>query len=560
MKPGANLREKMKSLRASYVRQLPDRVRDLEAFFERLKLAPAAFDGLSDFHRLAHSIKGSSASFGYKEISDAALILERLLKTLLQSGDRLDDHLVGDIGARLGFIRDALSRLENKDEGEDTGACAALPSEPVEKLGKRVVYLVEDDPFILQTLLLQISHFGYEVKAFSRLNALVQAVKKRPPSAIIADIIFPEGDFAGIEAVDELRKELAHPVPVIFISAGSDLAARLKAVKAGGDAYFAKPVNISDLIDKLDALTRAKEEILYRALIIDDDPEMAAYHSLILQEAGMITQMVNDPLAVYDPLIEFDPDIILMDMYMPGCDGMELSKTIRQMPAFFSIPIVFLSAETNVDKQFKAMSMGGDDFLTKPIKPEHLISSVTVRAERMRIIRSFMQCDSLTGLLNHTKTKEFLEIELARAARRDGKLAFAMIDIDLFKAVNDTYGHPVGDQVILSLSRLLRQRVRKTDIVGRYGGEEFAVILLDTAAESALDIMDGIRDSFQKIMHLSEKNEFSSSFSCGIAVFPKYKDPTSISNAADKALYNAKNQGRNRVVLVEGEDTFTEKC
>jgi diguanylate cyclase (GGDEF)-like protein len=553
MKPKENIREKMKSLREAYVRQLPDRVRDLEAFFERLKLDPMAFDGLSDFHRLAHSIKGSSASFGYKEMSDGALILERLLKTLLQSGDRPDDHRIADIGTRLGFVRDALSHLEDNDGGEDFRAYPALPSEPGKKTENRLVYLVEDDPYVLQNLFLQISFFGYEVRIFDELQGMSRAVREKQPAAIIADIIFPEGDLAGVEAVARLRKEFTAHVPVIFISARNDLLARLRAVRAGGDAYFAKPVNITDLIDALDALTRDKEEIIYRALIVDDDPEMAAYHALILQNAGMVTEVVNDPMKVYDPLIEFNPDIILMDMYMPGCDGMELSKTIRQMPAFFSIPIVFLSAETNTDKQFKAMSMGGDDFLTKPIKPEHLISSVAVRAERMRIIRSFMQCDSLTGLLNHTKTKEFLDVELAKASRRNGKLAFAMIDIDLFKSVNDTYGHPTGDQVILSLSRLLRQRVRKTDIVGRYGGEEFAVILLDTDTASALSIMDGIRDSFQKIRHLSGKGEFSSSFSCGIAVFPSYKDPTAICNAVDKALYSAKHQGRNRTVLAEGE-------
>ncbi len=107
------------------------------------------------------------------------------------------------------------------------------------------------------------------------------------------------------------------------------------------------------------------------------------------------------------------------------------------------------------------MSMGGDYFLTKPVEPEHLISSVAIRAERMRVIRSFMEKDSLTGLLNHTKTKESLDRSVSQVKRKNGDLAFAMIDIDRFKSVNDTYGHPTGDKVILSLSRLLQQRLRK---------------------------------------------------------------------------------------------------
>lgn len=554
MKAGEKIREKMKILRASYVRQLPDRVTNLEELYERLKHEPAALDGLPAFHRLVHSIKGSSASFGCKEMSDAAALLENLLKTLLQSGEKPDAHRLEEIGVKLGLIRDALPRLEEKGDGADHSIGAALSSEPVERTEKRLIYLAEDDPYVLRDLFLQISYFGYEVETFAGLADLVRAVKEKVPAAIIADIVFPEGELAGVEAVSRLLKELADPVPVIFISARNDLAARLMAVRAGGGAYFVKPVNITDLIDKLDALTRDQEAVRYKALIIDDDPEQAAYHSLILQEAGMLTEVINDPMLVHTPLIEFNPDIILMDMYMPGCNGMELARTIRQMPAFFGLPIVFLSGETNEDKQFKAMSMGGDDFLTKPVKPEHLTSSAMVRAERMRVIRSFMQCDSLTGLLNHTKTKELLDGELTRAARRNGNLAFAMLDIDLFKSVNDTHGHPTGDQVIISLSRLLRQRLRKTDIVGRYGGEEFAVILLDTDAASALSIIDTIRDSFAKIKHLSAKGEFSSSFSCGIASFSDYKDPADISNAADQALYRAKQLGRNRVLLAEGEE------
>ena len=166
-----------------------------------------------------------------------------------------------------------------------------------------------------------------------------------------------------------------------------------------------------------------------------------------------------------------------MDMYMPGCNGMELAKAIRQIGAYFSIPIVYLSSETDTDKQFQAMQIGGDAFLTKPIEPHRLVSSVAVRAERMKIIRSYMVRDSMTGLFNHTTTKEHLDTAIAHAQRKQEEVCFAMIDVDKFKAVNDTYGHPIGDRVLIALARLIRQRVRKADIVGRFGGEEFAVIL-----------------------------------------------------------------------------------
>lgn len=170
------------------------------------------------------------------------------------------------------------------------------------------------------------------------------------------------------------------------------------------------------------------------------------------------------------------------------------------------------------------MAMGGDDFLTKPIEPNHLISSVAIRAERMRIMRSFLEKDGLTGLLNHTKTREKLELAVERGLRQQGGLALAMIDLDHFKKVNDTYGHFSGDRVLTGLARLRLQRLRKTDIVRRYGGEEFAVILLDTDIKSAGGVLNDIRESFSYIEHLSNNKRFSVTFSCGIAAFPNFQD------------------------------------
>jgi diguanylate cyclase (GGDEF)-like protein len=161
--------------------------------------------------------------------------------------------------------------------------------------------------------------------------------------------------------------------------------------------------------------------------------------------------------------------------------------------------------------------------------------------------------DSLTGLLNHTVLKEQLAIEVARAARLGQKMSFAMVDIDHFKHVNDTYGHPTGDQVIKSISRLLQQRLRKSDVVGRYGGEEFAIILPNTGEEQAVRLLDELRVGFSQVRHLSEGREFYVTFSAGIASCSNFAGANQLSNAADRALYKAKAQGRNRVTLAHNE-------
>jgi diguanylate cyclase (GGDEF)-like protein len=156
--------------------------------------------------------------------------------------------------------------------------------------------------------------------------------------------------------------------------------------------------------------------------------------------------------------------------------------------------------------------------------------------------------DSLTGLYNHTHTLYLLEQEIVRARQKDQPLAFAMIDIDEFKKVNDTYGHPIGDRILRSLSMFLKQRLRKTDHIGRYGGEEFAVILPNTSARDAQNVLDEIRQRFSELQQQAGEQEFRVSFSCGVADWQGDSAQT-LCERADKALYRSKEHGRNQISL-----------
>jgi diguanylate cyclase (GGDEF)-like protein len=424
----------------------------------------------------------------------------------------------------------------------------AVPVSPVSQ-DSDTIFFVEDDPVLAESLALQIRYYGYHVVVFNTLADLREALAAETPLVIIMDLMFPEGGLAGAEAAASIKQGRTPPIPVVFVSGRSDFDARLEAVRSGGDAYFTKPVDVGKLVDRLDVITQKRPQDPYRILIVDDEPLLAGFHSTILQQAGMMTATLNDPVHVLRHMDDFRPELILMDVYMPGCNGMELAGVIRQDETYVDIPIVFLSAERDLNRQLLAMSRGGDDFLTKPIQPEHLVASVTLRADRHRSLRSFMLYDGLTGLLNHTRTKEQVDIEISRASRMKIRLTFAMIDIDHFKRVNDTYGHPVGDQVIKSLSRLLKQRLRATDTVGRFGGEEFAIIFTDTDGTTAQRILNELREDFANIRHQGGEDSFSVTFSCGAVSCAPGCTSAELIAAADEMLYEAKRSGRNRVVL-----------
>lgn len=420
---------------------------------------------------------------------------------------------------------------------------------PTQEGHARLIYLIEDDAQLAKHLATQIRHFGYTVRTFSQTENAREHIQHKMPAAIIADISFAEDEKAGIESILALCRDGYSLPPLIFISEQKDFLARLEAIRAGGQAYFTKPTDVSGLIDKLDQLTSTEQPEPYRVLIVEDTAILADAYANTLEQAGMATRKVTDPMRVMEALEDFSPELILMDINMPGASGEEIAQVLRQQEMHVSVPIVFLSGETDKDRQLAAMSHGGDDFLVMPIQPEHLIASVSSRIDRYRVLRNFMIRDSLTSLLNHTKIKEQLNIEIERAKRQNHPLSFAMIDLDHFKDVNDTYGHPTGDKVLKSLARLLQQRLRKVDVIGRYGGEEFAVILTDTSGPDAVRILDGIRKDLAKIRQYDENTEFTVTFSGGVASYPDFATPEAINNAADKALYRAKHEGRNQVFL-----------
>ncbi len=543
---------KLKKIREAYIKQLPAQLEGIRSSYSEFVRGEKGSAPLEELHRRIHTMKGACASFRLSKLSAAATAGEHLAKEAMQDSTATDRQWHQRMQEQLDRMEHEIANVDPAQGMELQIQELAFAAGETNERERKILYLCEDDSYQRLTLATQIGCFGFEVLSFGEPEQLVNAVQSAVPDVIVMDMIFPDRPSGGSDVMQTIQMARENPIPTVFISSQDSLASRLSAVRAGSSAYFVKPVNMTELCSTLSLLTSAVKPEPYRIMIVDDDPPLAEYHALILQEAGMITQTVSDPLDVMPHLFEFKPDLILMDMYMPGCNGMELAKVIRQIGAYISIPIVYLSSETDADKQFQAMQTGGDEFLTKPINPQRLVSSVIVRAERMKIIRSQMVRDSMTGLFNHSATKEHLDTAIAYSQRRLEEVCFAMIDVDKFKAVNDTYGHPIGDRVLIALARLIRQRVRKADIVGRFGGEEFAVILPGCGISEAVILLNEVRESFAAVRFQAKDETFSCTFSCGVAPLLLYGDAAALNAGADEALYAAKNGGRNLVVAAEG--------
>ncbi len=542
---------KLLKLQERYAQELPGKVKEIFVTWEKL-LADCDNAQLWELMiRQPHSLAGSGTTFGYPDITRIARELEELVKNSQQ--DSQSKGFASKVQALI-IELEAASKLKPQE-----ATLAPSSTQNQSKLGGKhaqsTIYLLDQTEANDPTLTKQLSFYGYELIAFPDSKSLRQAIQTQLPCCFIVKIA---GDYQqSFKQVKQLKEISGNNTPLIVIAKESSTELRLLAVRAGANAFFDEPFRSIRLIDSLDQLTERGEHTPYRILIVDDSQATADYYSLSLQNAGMETEVVTKPLDIMRHMVEFEPDLILMDLYMPECSGGELSELIRQQEGYVGTPIVFLSAETNPEAQIDAMSYGADEFLTKPVRIRHLVAVVKIRVQRFRQVKSLIVRDSLTGLYNHTHTKELLERETNLSNRNGKPLQFAMIDIDHFKLVNDNYGHPVGDSVIKILARLLKQSLRSTDIIGRYGGEEFAVILPDTNEKEAEIILNKIRQDFSEIVLTSEHGDVRCTFSAGIAGYPALKSSADITQSADEALYFSKRNGRNQVSLSQQEEALS---
>jgi diguanylate cyclase (GGDEF)-like protein len=542
--PSGRAEEQLAVLRQHFIAQLPARGREIERLVQALAADPDVAELWKRLIAAAHGLHGTAASYQLADIAAAAATIEALCDGARPRGAA--DRALACASALPALLR----AIERFADAAAAPAPAPFPT-PNPGAAERLIYILEDDSAFGASLAAQLGAYGYAARVFADRDTLLAALRAEAPRALIADMVLPDGVHAGAEIVQACRAVRSEPLAVIFVSARGDLSARIQAVRAGAEAYLLKPIDIGELLVALDRLTGVNAPAPFRILVVDDDPFAAEFHAAILQSAGMETAIVTNPLEVMARLIDFDADLMLLDMYMAQFTGVELAIAIRQHASFASLPIVYLSSERDVDKQLGAIAVGADDFLVKPVVPDRLISSVSARAQRLRLLRGLVTQDPMTKLLNHGAFADRLQIELTRAARTGASLAVGLIDIDFFKKVNDTYGHPTGDSVLKNLARLLKHRLRQGDIVARYGGEEFAVVLPDTELAAAKTLLDRLRESFAQTPQWSGTASFGVTLSCGIAAFPAIRQASDLVEAADRALYAAKHGGRNQVRLAE---------
>lgn len=299
-------------------------------------------------------------------------------------------------------------------------------------------------------------------------------------------------------------------------------------------------------------------------LVADDEPINRALIQRRLEHAGYYVLVAENGREAVEKSLESSPDLVILDVMMPVMDGLEACRLIKADEATRDIPIIFLSARDETEVKVNGLGLGANDYISKPFKAEELLARVEVAlrlkrerdqlrasAEESRVNAEMAQeramTDALTGLLNRYGLQRSLTRELAEVRRYQRPLSCLVIDLDNFKTINDTYGHFAGDTTLKQVASLLTDAVRRSDMVFRYGGDEFLVLLPETDLDGAVVLAEKISKDIAARSFGDAGHVFHLTLSTGAANLRDDESGNDMIARADSALYYAKERGRNRV-------------
>ncbi len=299
-------------------------------------------------------------------------------------------------------------------------------------------------------------------------------------------------------------------------------------------------------------------------LVADDEPVNLALIKRRLEWEHYEVHTAEDGGQAVEAARRLLPDLVVLDVMMPVIDGLQACRLLKEDPATRDIPVIFLSALGDTDTVVKGLSLGANDYISKPFSAQELIAraavAVRLKRERDRLRRSaeesrrraeaaseMSMTDALTGLLNRYGLQRALQRELAESRRYARPLSCLLLDLDHFKSVNDTYGHAAGDAALAQAAHVLAETVRGSDVVCRYGGEEFLVLAPETALRGALALAEKIRRAVSSRLFGADARAFPLALAVGVAELRPSESGNDMIARADEALYQAKQRGRDRV-------------
>ena len=460
--------------------------------------------------------------------------------------------------------------------------------------------LIIDDQLPNQRLLEAMLPPGeYDIFTASDGEEGVEKVYEVFPDVILLDVMMPKKD--GFTVARELKEDPAvNNIPIILVTSLDGSDSRISGLEAGAEEFLTKPVRTVELLARIRSMLQLKEyreqlllrrqseaifaeakteekeerqemEQMPRVLLVEDNPVDASIVQKVLENEPLHLETVKRGEEAVALILDGGIDLILLDILLPDIDGFGICRKLKSMDVAKDIPIVVITCLDDMDSRITSVKLGADDFLVKPINSRELKARIKVLLEKksqLDKLRSHYAnalnsavVDSLTGLYNHGYFKNFLNLEIKRSQRQSYPVCLLMVDIDDFKAYNDTFGHSVGDDILKNVGNMIRGEIREIDFTARYGGDEFAVVLPYSDKNGAIKVASRIQNAVasSKISKKYSVDMDNLTVSIGIAEYPSDVGAVEeMIKRADEMLYDAKKRGKNQVCTYGVEKNLQE--
>jgi diguanylate cyclase (GGDEF)-like protein len=407
------------------------------------------------------------------------------------------------------------------------------------------ILVVDDDAAMCERIAAEASSRGMQCEVATSPRQARAICGRQRPGIVLLDLTSEPEEIDDAYALLSGLTAAMPPVPVLVLTGTGAFTDRVEAARHGSRAFLPKSLPAVQLLDAVEQFLGRERLATTRVLVVDDDPVVLDVIRALLEVRELEVATLTDPLRFWETLEQVAPELLILDVDLPGINGPELCRTVRNDPRWSRLAVIFATAHTDPATIEEVFNAGADDFLAKPIVGPELIARVANRLERVRLYRAQAETDGLTGLFNRAKADEGLAQLTMLADRHAEPVSLAMLDIDRFKLVNDRQGHAAGDSALRRLGEYLRRDFRGNDVAGRWGGEEFVIGMYAMTREDGVRRLTDLLERFCEEQFTGSAGTFQVSFSAGVAEYPRDAgDLDLLLRSADETLYCAKASGR----------------